>query len=296
VRTTSGFAKIVAQGDESDLSAGTKLQGLAPGKYLVSVTADGYKIDGAHFTVVDGRESAVAVEMQPLPLPLATIKIQVFDDSVPADGTYEADAERGLAGFTGNLTDVFGPVTVDYYGNALCTVYLHDAAGRVRFDTAGKPLVDTTRSTGKCTSDAAGVITIPNLGPNRYGATVVPPAGSEWYQTNTLEGGHDWDIWTQEGDTGYDTEMRYFPGARPSRTFVEERSLSSPWATIFECPDVGRTDGQGQVSAYGSVGSPGVVDDGLVLPPGARDGRHWSRRGLASVPGLPVLSSLIIHL
>ena len=64
--------------------------------------------------------------MQPLPLPLATIKIQVFNDNVPADGTYEADAEQGLAGFTGNLSDVLGPVSTDYYGNALCTVYLHD--------------------------------------------------------------------------------------------------------------------------------------------------------------------------
>ena len=26
-------------------------------------------------------------------------------------------------------------------------------------------------------------------------------------QTTTLEGGHDWDIWVQEGDTGYDTEQ-----------------------------------------------------------------------------------------
>jgi hypothetical protein len=254
VRTTSGFAKIVAQGDESDLSAGTKLQGLAPGKYLVSVTADGYKIDGAHFTVVDGRESAVAVEMQPLPLPLATIKIQVFDDSVPADGTYEADAERGLAGFTGNLTDVFGPVTVDYYGNALCTVYLHDAAGRVRFDTAGKPLVDTTRSTGKCTSDAAGVITIPNLGPNRYGATVSPPAGqSGWVQTTTLEGGHDHDIWVQEGDTGLDTE--FLKGAEPVPAtqfgFVRVKALPASTATgevkgvvVAGLPYIGGQNGQ----------------------------------------------------
>ena len=50
---------------------------------------------------------------------------------------------------------------------------------------------------------------IPNMGPNRYAATVAPPAGqaSQWVQTTTLEGGRDWDIWAQEGETGYDNEV-----------------------------------------------------------------------------------------
>ena len=84
VRPTSGHSKIVAQGDQNDLGASHVLDGLAPGKYLVSVTADGYKIDGAHFVVTPGLEGLVSVGMQPLPLPLATIKIQVFNDNVPA--------------------------------------------------------------------------------------------------------------------------------------------------------------------------------------------------------------------
>lgn len=254
VRTTSGHSKIVAQGDSTDLSAATKLKGLPPGKYLVSVTAPDFKIDGAHFGVVAGRETAVAVEMQPLPLPLATIKIQVFNDNVPTDGTYEADAEQGLAGFTGNLSDVLGPVSVDYYGNALCTAYLHDANGRVRFDADGKPLVDTAHSTGRCTSDARGVITIPNLGPNRYGATVSPPAGqSGWVQTTTLEGGHDHDIWIQEGDTGLDTE--FIKGAEPVPAtqfgFVRTKALPTSAATgevkgvaVAGLPYIGGQNGQ----------------------------------------------------
>ncbi|WP_229674885.1 IPT/TIG domain-containing protein [Terrabacter tumescens] len=253
VRPTSGHSKIVAQGDESDL--GTKvLEGLAPGKYLISVTADGYKIDGAHFIVTAGQKGLVSVGMQPLPLPLATIKIQVFNDNVPADGTYEADAERGLAGFTGNLSDVLGPVSTDYYGNALCTVYKHGTNGRMLFGADGKPVVDTTRSTGKCTSDAQGVITIPNLGPNRYGATVSPPAGSSgWVQTTTLEGGHDHDIWVREGDTGLDTE--FLKGAEPVPStqfgFVRVRALPASSATgevkgvvIAGLPYIGGQNGQ----------------------------------------------------
>lgn len=232
VRPTSGHSKIVAQGDQNDLAKATLLKGLKPGKYLISVTAPDFKIDGAHFSVVAGRQTAVEVGMQPLPLPLATIKIQVFNDNVPTDGTYEADAEQGLRGFTGNLSDVLGLVSTDYYGNALCTVYVHDRrTGRMTFGADGKPVVDTRRSTGKCTSDAQGVITIPNLGPNRYGATVSPPVGqSGWVQTTTLEGGHDHDIWVQEGDTGLDTE--FIKGAEPVPAtqfgFVRVKAMSVP--------------------------------------------------------------------
>ena len=106
-------------------------------------------------------------------------------------------------------------MSVDYYGNALCTVYRHqnrNGTGPIRFDVNNRPIIDTTRSTGRCVSDRTGQIVIPNLGPNRYAATVTPPvpaAGQtyEWVQTTTLEGAHDHDIWEQEGATGYDTEQ-----------------------------------------------------------------------------------------
>src|SRR6478752_4718059 len=51
VRNTSGFAPIVAQGDETTLGDGTALTNLPVGKYLISVTADNFKIDGKHFAV-----------------------------------------------------------------------------------------------------------------------------------------------------------------------------------------------------------------------------------------------------
>ncbi len=50
-RQTAGWAKIVAQGDQTDLERAQALTDLPDGKYLISVTADDYKIDGAHFTV-----------------------------------------------------------------------------------------------------------------------------------------------------------------------------------------------------------------------------------------------------
>src|SRR5690242_2386729 len=65
-RTTSGLAPIEAQGDQSDLNENTTVQ-LPAGKYLISVTAADFKIDGAHFTV-DGNNQRVVVEMNPTPL------------------------------------------------------------------------------------------------------------------------------------------------------------------------------------------------------------------------------------
>jgi hypothetical protein len=119
-RNTSGFAPIVAQGDQRDLNDSTALDNLPAGKYLISVTADGFKIDGSHFTVTGGTHKVV-VAMNPTPLPLTTLRLTVFNDNAPVDSTYEVDAEQGLRGFTAHLTDVFGTVSVDYYGNPLCT-------------------------------------------------------------------------------------------------------------------------------------------------------------------------------
>ena len=41
---------IATQGDQSDFASGATVP-LPPGRYLVSVLADGYKLDGEHFTV-----------------------------------------------------------------------------------------------------------------------------------------------------------------------------------------------------------------------------------------------------
>ncbi|MGZ4719766.1 IPT/TIG domain-containing protein [Oryzihumus sp.] len=237
-RPTSGFAPIVAQGDESDLGGSKALDGLPAGKYLISVTADGFKIDGKHFTVTPGQTTPVQVEMNPTPLPLTTLRLTVFNDNAPVDATYEVDAEQGLSGFTAHLTDVFGTVSTDYYGNALCTVYQHagrNGSGPMLFDADNHPIVDTTRSTGRCTSDRNGQIVIPNLGPNRYAATVTPPVPTatqtwKWVQTTTLEGGHDHDIWQQEGETGYDTEQTKGAELVPSVQFgfVRTQAVALP--------------------------------------------------------------------
>jgi len=195
IRAMPGGSAIYTQGDEADFAGGASIS-LPPGKYLVSVQAEeaGYKIGGQHFTVPDaGGPVAVMVALQPHPLPPATLQVQVFEDISPTNGAFDAPAEHGLAGFKANINDILGLVSTDVFGNPLCTTY--DAAG------------NATGQTDCLVSDANGVITVPNLGPNRYDVDVFPPGGSGWIQTTTLEGSIGWDTWLQEGSTGLDNEF-----------------------------------------------------------------------------------------
>lgn len=206
IQAMRGDAPIVTQGSEADLN---NLDGLTlpAGKYLISVLADGYKLDAQWFTLPMAENFAtpgaglVTVEAQPLPLPSATMKLQVFEDNGPVNGAPDVPAEDNLAGFSGHIADVLGEVTNDVFGNPICTEYLLGGDGK---PDPTQPIAGTG---GQCLSDANGVVTIPNIGPGRYTATVVPPNGTDWVQTTTLEGNHDYDTWVQEGSTGYDTEF-----------------------------------------------------------------------------------------
>jgi hypothetical protein len=218
-------APVVSEGDQTNWStaltlpaddgAGHGLQaGTAahPKRYLVSVTADGYQLGGAHFTVPMKADTAAAdapatvhVALNPYPIPLGTMRIRVFNDNASTNGQWDQESEGGLAGFEAKLSDYNGLVSVDYYGNPLCTTYKTDAAGNTIVNKNGVPTV--LKVGGHCLSDANGDIVIPNLPPNRYGTSVVAPEGQTWIQTTTLEGNHDWDVWVQPNESGYDTEL-----------------------------------------------------------------------------------------
>jgi len=314
IRNTSGQAPIIAQGNETDLSSTKALANIPPGKYLISVLADGFKIDGQHFTVLSGQTIPVTVQMNPTPLPLSTLRIQVFNDNQPVDATYEVDAEKGLSGFTAHLSDVFGTVGTDYYTNPLCTQYMHvvganadgtdklaaDAVSPnapIAFDAGGKAVVDPA-SVGRCVSDATGQIVIPNMGPNRFAATVTPPVPAvgqtyQWVQTTTLEGGHDHDIWSQEGATGFDTEQTKGAELVPAVQFgfVKTQALAVPTTN----PPTGEIKGVvvaglpyigGQGGQVGPEGWSGNKIDGPIKAPwvalsdlGAGDQQIYVGRG-----------------
>ena len=201
IREVPGAAPILTQGNQDDFN-GTLSNSLTlpttPGKYLVSVLANGYKVGGTHFTVplpppdpVTGANVTVAVH--PHPLPPATLRVKIFEDISPVNGQFDAPAEQGLAGFHVIINDTAGELSADVFGNPLCTTY----------DANQNP----TGFTDCLVSDANGDIVVPNLGPLRYDIVVVPPDGTDWVETTTLEGSPSWDTWLQEGGTGLDNEF-----------------------------------------------------------------------------------------
>ncbi|MEO8556816.1 MAG: SdrD B-like domain-containing protein, partial [Actinomycetota bacterium] len=196
---------IIAQGGQADFASGLNLP---DGRYLISVLADGYKLDGEHFTMPLLTTDPVTVQLQPTPLPDSTLLAQIFSDSAPTDGTIN-QGEPGLKGFVGHIMDTLGEVQTDVYGNPLCTTYVGEdpVTHQIPIGSLDAEMLPVVAITGgSCVSDINGVLAIPHLGTNRYTLTATPPDGQTWIQTTTLEGNHDWDTWLMEGSTGFDTE------------------------------------------------------------------------------------------
>jgi hypothetical protein len=246
-----------------------------PCKYLVSVTADGYQLGGAHFTVPNAT-GLVHVFLNPYPVPLGTVRLKVFNDNGPTDGTFDEQTESGLVNFLGLLNDFDGLVSQDYFGNPLCTQYQTNSSGKILLDASGRPTPLPSKDPappdpktgyynptvpGRCLSDTNGDIVIPNLAPNHYSAVVTPPdadstPGRRWIQTTTLEGNHDHDVWVMPNDTGLDTELVVGGEAVPWVQFGFARETPQPdtWA----CPaggTAGQTPGCGQVKGqlFGAI-------------------------------------------
>ncbi len=47
----------------------------------------------------------------------------MFEDSAPADGTFDATTEHGLEGWNATVNDILGAVSTDWYVNPICTEY-----------------------------------------------------------------------------------------------------------------------------------------------------------------------------
>ncbi len=255
-----GWSPIYTQGDQSDFTAGGLT--LPDGRYIVSVMADGYKLDGAHFTVPMEEPGVVTVELQPTPLPTATLRAFVFEDNAITNGAPDAPVEQGLAGFVGHLFDYIDEVTTDVYGNPLCTQYETDVNGQIILDPPDYMPNPIPGTGGHCVSDANGELVIPNMGTNRYALSAVPPDGSNWIQTTTLEGNHDWDTWVMEGTTGYDTEFVVAGEPFPTAIFGFVRPTS------FSRPGTGTISGvvmgtKVYVPAAGGLALPGTIWGGL---------------------------------
>jgi IPT/TIG domain-containing protein len=194
------YSPLVDWGDNTDPVASQ----LAPGKYLVTVEGGpfpavpgdaGYKMWGAPVEVTgDGAPMTVEVLLIPNPLPLGTIKAQVFHDNGVLNGEPDVN-EDGLKGYEVHVFDQGGAeVVVDIYNNPLCTEY----------DQDGNPIPGTG---GICYTGPDGIATIPNLGPAKYEVEVIPPDdATRDIQTSTIEGKREQDNWTIEADLGFNPE------------------------------------------------------------------------------------------
>ena len=190
---------VAHSGDQDNPS----LDALDPGRYLVTVRADGFKLWGRHVTLpMDG---AVEVALTPGPLPSANLVVHAFHDNRSVNGAPDVPLESGLEGFNVILEDTVGEVVVDNDNEPLCG--------------------------GECLTDANGDVRITNIPPGKYEVQVVPPDGDGWIQTSTFEGKPVVDAWLMEGDDGFGARREAL--IETPRTafwfgFVKEIPIESP--------------------------------------------------------------------
>lgn len=177
------------------------LPSLDPAKrYFVSIAAEGFQMGGAP-VVFSGNAATATVYLNKYPLPTAQISIVAFNDNSPINGAPDLPQETGLAGFTVVLSEAGGTygasggqVTQDAFGNPLGTTYNPD--GSVN-----------TRGSGIILTGPDGVVTIKNLFPAKYTIVVVPPTGSDWHQTSTIEGTRGIDAWVKNNEPTFFQEF-----------------------------------------------------------------------------------------
>ncbi|MEN9706031.1 MAG: hypothetical protein RLZZ393_1910 [Pseudomonadota bacterium] len=158
---TASFAPVYTQGTQADFATAMNIP---DGRYLISVLAPGFKLDGRHFKVANGiatwegksgaaPASEVLVEMQPWPLPDAQIQAAVFEDISPVNSAPDLPVEHGLAGFQAHITDYIGEVTTDIYGAPLCDTGACLSACYVVFNGQDIGTVQPLDAAGRCPTD-----------------------------------------------------------------------------------------------------------------------------------------------
>jgi hypothetical protein len=177
--------------------------------YLSVLPDDGYAMGG---TPIRPGDTSVTVHVNKYPLPTAQISVFVFNDNSPLNAAPDLPQEPGLAGFTIFLTEAGGTyggsggqVTQDAFGNPLGTTYKttcspgETSSSGYCYDPDGKPVV-LVRGSGIIVSGPNGVAVIRNLFPAKYTIQAIPPAGSDWQQTSTIEGTKGDDAWVKNAE------------------------------------------------------------------------------------------------
>ncbi len=158
-----------------------------------------------------------------LPLPPAQMSILVFEDSSPTNGAPDGN-EQGLGGFEIVIDDGGGRYGMN--------------GGRMLVDKDGNLLTNAKAGSPGCPASAGSrpgvILTCPdgtaivrNLPPAKYGVSAVPPVGSRWVQTTTIEGTKANDAWVKPNEPTYFQEFGP-PGYHVFQGFVNPDRLVKP--------------------------------------------------------------------
>jgi large repetitive protein len=224
----TSYMPVVASGRVGAVPRGPDLAGLSldPAKrYFVSVLPDGggFQMGGAPLLA---GQSSVTIVVNKTPIPTAQISVFVFNDNQPINGAPDLPQELGLAGFSITLKEAGGTygqsggqVTQDAFGNQIGTTYQLcteadvatasfscTVAAYPRLNADGSGIVAVPGS-GFIASGADGVAHIKYLAPAKYTIEVVPPAGSDWHQTSTIEGTKGIDAWVKANEPSFFQEF-----------------------------------------------------------------------------------------
>jgi hypothetical protein len=156
------------------------------------------------------------------PIPTAQIFVLAHQDNNPINNVLDQPQETGLGGFTVRIDDTVDAVKQDVFGNMLGTVYQRNADNNPVLDADGNPVVQCPGNgviltvtaadvaAGGCRNPynlAVGEALIKNLHPSKYGVKVIPPTGSTWQQTATIEGTKTNDAWVKANEPPYFAEF-----------------------------------------------------------------------------------------
>jgi len=204
VSIRKSHAPVMASGSSVTSSAVVNVPGDT--RYLVSVLAPGYTLSATQVDIGQGTKTAF---VNANPIPTAQVSVFVWEDTRPLNNEPDIDvirSERGLEGFTVLVYDFLGTLSQDIFGNPLGTEYQKDVNGNFIFDVEGNPVVQTM-GTGVILTDARGEAKVKYLAQGKYGVRVVPPQGTDWIQTSTIEGTPTIDAWVKANEPPYFQEF-----------------------------------------------------------------------------------------
>jgi hypothetical protein len=223
------------QGLKGNSAEATAAIDAPPGRYFVSVLPySGYSISGKPVELVSGGSETVTVTVQKHAIPTAQIAVYLFHDNYPINGAPDLPEEQNpppgdpahvdwtefhvqLEEPAGRYGIAGGQVIQDAFGNPLGTTYAPGACaadGSVDDDPQtnftclvdGQPTV-VTMGDGTLHPAADGTLLIKNLSPGKYGVIVIPPPGSTWQQTSTIEGTKVNDAWVKASEPAFFVEF-----------------------------------------------------------------------------------------